>query len=275
MGLNIGLNAITSGGLTIALVFLIIMGILLVSAANKVKAIPEFSQSSGLQNGYNKLKTAYILTFVAAGVALLLAILYGGHDIWWSPTEWIHSVIFLIIIALMLVATVYAYTVLYDLYTPELQDRNGADSFIWSALLFSILAFMIILTMATGRVGYNAARTGVRNRYNELERKVHQTHANLTGEPVNYDLIGAEDPSRRSSDCLPVQIPAQVSNQLPNQVIYSSPVQSLQNQSPGQMIYSSVQSPVYSSQALPMQSPVYSSGQLPIQSQVYSSQPCN
>ncbi len=199
MGLNIGFNAITTGGLFLAAILLVIMAILLLTADAKIRNIPEFDQSSDLQDGHNRLKTAYIVTFVAAGVALLLAIAYAGHEIWWGPSELFHMLFFLILVALWVIAVIYAYTVLEGLYNPELEDRNGADAFIWGALWISILAFLVILATGSGRAGYNVVRGRVTERFTDLEHKVHLTHSRLTGEPVNYDLIAANPPG--SEDC--------------------------------------------------------------------------
>ncbi len=195
MGLNIGVNAITSGGLFIVAIFLLIMAILILSAEKKIKEIPEFSQSKSLQDGRNKLQTSYILAFIAAGIALVLSIVYSGHEIWWCPTEWIHTVFFLIIIVLWLIAVIYIYSVMSDLYNPELEDINGTDNFIWAALWISLLAFLALFVVMSGRVGYNMTKDAVADRFTELEHKVHLTHSHLTGEPVDYDKITAEGPN--------------------------------------------------------------------------------
>ena len=195
MGLNIGLNAITSGGLFIVAILLVLVGILLVSAASKVRELPEFDGSDELENGYNKIKTAYILIFVAAGVALILGIVYAGHDTWWSPSEWIHTLFFLLIAALVIIGLIYAYVVLDGIYTPELPDRNGADGFIWASLLIGLVSMLILMMVGSGRAGYNAIRSNVTDRFNNLEHKVHLTHSHLTGEPIDYDSIGVEGPN--------------------------------------------------------------------------------
>jgi len=233
MGLNIGLNSITSGGLMMAAILLVLMGMLLVTASNKIADNPLFDQSSGLQDGKSKLQTAYILAFSAAAVVLLLAVLYGGHDMWWSPNEWIHTIIFLVVIILLVIVFIYAYGVLDGLYTPELENRNGADLFTWAALLFGVVGFLVVLAMASGRVGYHLVKSNVTDRFHELEHKVHLSHSHLTGNEIDYDFIGAEDPrkvlappsnprprrcappNRDASQCLPCQLPRDRANLAP------------------------------------------------------------
>ena len=189
---NMGLNVITSGGIFLSTVFLVIMGVLLMTASNKIKNLPDFNQSSSLQNNYHNLRIAYIIIFIVAGINLLLSVLYAGHEAWWTPSEWIHSGIFLISIVLLLVSAIYAYSVLDSIYTPALDDRNGADGYIWASLLFAVLSFIVLLTMASGRISYNIVKDDITDRYNDLEHKVHLTHSHLSGVPVDYDKIGAE-----------------------------------------------------------------------------------
>jgi hypothetical protein len=194
MGLNIGLNSVTSGGLFITALFLVIMGVLLVSADNKIRNIPEFTQSSQLMDAHNRIQTAYILTFVAAGVILLLAVLYAGHETWWSPSEYIHGIFLLIALALIVISAIYAYMVLNDLYTPELDDTNGSTSYLWASLLFAVISFLMTFAIGGTRTGYNMVRSDVEDRFTDIEHKIHLTHSHLTGEPVDYDKISAEPP---------------------------------------------------------------------------------
>ena len=190
MGLNVGLNTITTGGLFLATIFIVIMGILLVSAEKKIKDIPEYTQSSDLQDGRSALQTAYILTFIAAGVALVLSIVYMGQEIWWCPPEWIHMIFFLIIVVLLVVASIYAYDVLEGIYDPRLADRVGTDNYIWAALLFAVVSFVTVFMVGSGRAGYGLVRNKMGERVSELERTIYESYSSLTGEPVDYEKIG-------------------------------------------------------------------------------------
>lgn len=181
MGLNVGFNAITTGSMFLLLILLVVTGILFVSAGQKIKDIPEYSRSSRLQNGFNKIQTAYILTFVAAGVALILAIAYGGHEVWWSPSEWVHTLFMIAAAALIIIADVYVYGVLNEIYTPELADRNGVDNFIWAGLWISLLGFLVLLAAGSGRAGYNTVRSKVQDHFEHFKGKVDETHAHITG----------------------------------------------------------------------------------------------
>lgn len=186
MGLNVGANALASGGLGISTILLVVMGVLLVSASNKVREIPEYESSSALKKADNDLKTAYWLAFIGAGVNLLLGIAYAGHETAWCPSEWVHTLVFVLLFAALVISIIYAYIVLNDLYNPDLEDRNGADGFIWAALLIGALAFTGIGAIGVGRVGYNVSRTDVQKRVRHAESKVHEMHSVVTGKPNDF-----------------------------------------------------------------------------------------
>lgn len=184
MGLNIGLNAITAGGLFLAAIFMVLMGFTLVSAASKIKEIPGFDESTGLKDIYNALRVAYILIFIAAGLTLILAILYAGHQKYWCPTEWIHGVVYVIIIALLVIGGVYAYGALTDIDNPLLEGKkNGSTGYIWAALFLGLFALMILIGTGSGRVGYNVMKDEANSRLKEAEVKIKETHAKVMSEP--------------------------------------------------------------------------------------------
>ena len=250
MGVNVGMNAITSGGLGISTILLVIMGILLVSASNKVHDIPEYESSSGLKKAHDDLKTAYWLIFIAAGVLLLLSIAYGGHETAWCPSEWIHSFIFVLVFVALIIGIIYAYIVLNDLYNPELEDTNGATSFIWASLLIGAIAFMGVAAVGTGRIGYNAGRGDVNKRVRHAEDKVHEMHSAITGKPNDFvppvdHCASCEEPE---TPCGPAPVPAVMVapvNQGPDRL---PPVQQYQPRPQYQPTYQSQYQPTYQSQ---------------------------
>ena len=199
MGLNVGANVLTSGSLGLATIILVVMGILLVSASNKLSQLDEFESSSTLKKAHSDLKTAYWLIFISAGIGLLLGIAYAGHETAWCPSEWIHTMVFILMYAALIIGFIYAYIALNDIYNPDIDDRNGADGFIWASLLVGAFAFMLVSAAGTGRIGYNAARGDVTHRVRHAEKKIHEMHSMVTGkvndfvEPV--DKCGScEDP---------------------------------------------------------------------------------
>lgn len=181
----LGFNAITSAALILATVFLIIMGILLVSSKCQVDEIPSSDRSASLQTASNHIQTAYILLFIAAGASLLLAVAYMGQNVWWCPSELIHGIFFLVIIALWLIGIIYAYMALNTLNNPKIEDKNGADSYIWASLLMAIITFVVIFLAIGERLGYNMASAAIRERLASAEEKIHTTYNTIVGSKSN------------------------------------------------------------------------------------------
>jgi NADH:ubiquinone oxidoreductase subunit 6 (subunit J) len=187
MGLNIGANAITAGGLYVGTILLVVMGILLVSATNKAREIREGSNQDGidrLEKIDRDLRTAYILTFVAAAITFLIGAAYTGHETVWCPSEWWHGLFGVIALIVLIIAVVYAYIALNDLFHPDIPERNGADQFIWAALVVSVFAFLTMGAVGSGRVGYNAVGNDTTERLYMAEKKIHEAHSAITGQAM-------------------------------------------------------------------------------------------
>ncbi len=206
MGLGIGANALTSGITFLGTILLVIMGILLVSSSNKVEQLPEFNRSTDLQKLRDNIRTAYILTFISAGIVFLISIAYGGHESAWCPSEWWHGTFAVIALIILVIAVIFAYVALNDLYNPELEDRNGADSFIWAFLIISIFAFLVLGGAASARAGYNVVSDNASKRINMVEKKFHEVHSAITGKPNEY-----EEPKNNCEDCVEETKPRQLS----------------------------------------------------------------
>lgn len=209
--MNVGMNALTSGGFVGATILLVVVGILLVSASNKIKQLPEFNSSSELQKAHNDLKTAYALIFIAAALGLIIAIAYAGHESFWCPSEWVHGLFIFLMVVALIIGVIYAYIVLNNIYTPELPDRNGADAFIWAALVVAALTFMIVAAASSGRVGYNVARRNLYDRVSKAEYKLHEAHSVITGQPNDFDVsdYGCEEKPSESAPVPVMVMPAQ------------------------------------------------------------------
>lgn len=172
MGFNVSLGAITASSLLITAIFLVIMGILLTSAADKMTHIPEYQQSSRLQYNHGELKTAYILVFITAGIIALLAVLYAGQGIYWNITEWIHMFFFFVSFVLVVIAMFYAYAALNSIYNPDLSTQNGSNAYIWSSLLLGLISIVFIITVAAGRIGYNMVKGKIVNQWSKVKKNL-------------------------------------------------------------------------------------------------------
>jgi len=205
MGLNLGVSAMTSGGLILTTLFLAIMGILLVTASNKVKESPN-SEDEDLKKIDNNLVTSYILIWIAAGVTLLLAIAYGGQESAWNLPEWIHAILGFGVIVLLVIGIIYAYIALNELNTPEISDaKNNADAYIWASLVLGVFTFIGLIITGSGRITYNVVKGESTKRVLDAEQKIHETHSKVTGKPMTLTHLKSPTASPLSSCPTPLQ----------------------------------------------------------------------
>ena len=179
MGLNHSVNILTSGFLVSVVVFFVLMGYFLYEAYNKIGQVLEKGDSKRndlqkINSTLNYLKTAYVLAFIAAGMSLLLAVLYAGHESVISPSEYWHLALYVITYALLIISVIYAFMALNRLYDLGIEDRNGADSYIWASLFVALFGFLGLTASGSGRLGMNAARTSVQKRIGQAESNVNE-----------------------------------------------------------------------------------------------------
>lgn len=197
MGLNLGVNILTSGFLVTVLIFLVVMGVLFVTAASKIQEVlidgdSRTNNQQELKSAYNSVRVAYILAFIAAALALLLAILYAGHETVINPSEYWHLALFLITYILLVISVIYAYVALDKIYDLRIADRNGADAYIWAGMLMAIFGFVGLTASGTGRLGMNIMRTGASKRLSAAETKVNE-HLPAIRAQVDENLQAVKD----------------------------------------------------------------------------------
>ena len=179
MGLNLGVNILTSGFLVTVLIFLAAMGILFVSASAKIEEVmiagdARTNDQKQLKSAFDAVRIAYVLSFIAARFALLLAILYAGHETVISPSEYWHLALYLITYVLWIIAMIYAYIALDKVYDIRISTRNGADAYIWAGMLMAIFAFIGLTATGSGRLGMNIMRSRATDRVNQAESKINE-----------------------------------------------------------------------------------------------------
>jgi len=177
MGLNLSVNILTSGFLVSVTVFFALMGYFFAMSYSKMGQVLEKGDGKRnnlekLDSALNNIKVAYILAFIVAGLSLLLAILYAGHESVISPSEYWHLALFLITYILLVIAVIYAFLALNKLYDLSIEDRNGADSYLWAGLFVGLFGFMGLTASSSARLGMNAVRSGASKRLNDVEGKV-------------------------------------------------------------------------------------------------------
>ena len=179
MGLRVTANILTSGFLVTVIIFFVLMGYLFFAASEKMGQVllsgdRRENDLEQLESAYNSIKVAYILAFISAGITLLLAILYAGHETVISPSEYWHLALYLITYILLIISIIYAFIALNKLYDIRINTRNGADAYIWAGLLMSIFAFVGLTATGSGRIGMNVVRSETQARVNKVEANINE-----------------------------------------------------------------------------------------------------
>ena len=267
MGLSV--NILTSGFLVTVVVFFLLMGILFYSSYTKVGAVLIENDSSRndlgqLDGALNNLKVAYIAAFIGTGLALVLAVLYAGHETVIAPSEYWHLGLYVLTFIAWLVAVIYAGLALNKIYNTRITQRNGADAYIWAGLLMAIFIMVGLVSTGAGRIGMNAVRSTARNRLDAAESRIHNDipaiHQHVVDTRANIEahlptIRGKVDDIHQASG---LSLPAEVQYAQPQYVqpqyiqaqppcAQNAPVQYLQAQPQPQIVQVPV-SPQYVSQ---------------------------
>lgn len=177
MGLSV--HILTSGFLVTVVIFFVLTGYFFATAYSKIGQVLEQGDSKSndlekLDSTLNSVRVAYILAFIAAGLTLLLAVLYAGHETVIKPSEYWHLALYLITYVALVISVIYAFIALNKLYDVGISDRNGADAYLWAGVLTAVFAFIGLTATGSGRLGMNAVRSKARSRLEGVESKINE-----------------------------------------------------------------------------------------------------
>ena len=177
--LSWGLHSVTSGFLVTVLVFFVIAGILFLAANNKIDDVIDAGDTKRnnpdkLKTAFNHSRTAYILIFIAAGLALLLSVLYAGQERVWTIHQGWHAFLYLVTYALLVIAAIYAFMAINELNHLDITDKNGADTYLWVGLLMCLMGFIGLTGTGAGQIGMSGVRERLTNRVNVVESNVNE-----------------------------------------------------------------------------------------------------
>ena len=142
-----------TGALLILFALLILLSaILLTIAQSKIMTIEEYKTgNSKLNSAKNNVLTAYILGYVAAGMAVILAILYFGHVAWGIKNEIPHLLVFIILFGLIITSGVFSFIALSNISGSNAQDKQGSEGWIWAALISALVAIIVLIISGAWR----------------------------------------------------------------------------------------------------------------------------
>ena len=153
-------NALSvAGWVTVATILLIVMAILVLVATNRARDLANTGGTStnrvtSIDNIHNKLVWAQVFAWIAAGIALLLALGYVFlHFV--NTTEWIHLILWILLFAALITSGVFLIIALSDIDKITVNNDNGIKSYIWGALITGLIVLIVLLISGGWRIAAN------------------------------------------------------------------------------------------------------------------------
>jgi hypothetical protein len=152
-----------TGILLLIFALLILLGaIFFTISQTKVTSIAEYKAgNTKLVSAKNDLLIAYILGYIAAGMAIVLAILYFGHVAWGIRSEIPHLILFILLFLLVIVSGIFGILALSNIDNAKPANTNGSTGWIWAALIAGLLALVIVIISGAWRAQHNASSSAV------------------------------------------------------------------------------------------------------------------
>ncbi len=151
-------NALSvAGWVTVATILLIVMAILILVATNRARDWRNNNpnlNNSNINNVYNKLVWAQVFAWIAAGIALLLALGYVFlHFV--NTTEWVHLILWILLFAAIITSGILLIIALSDLDKMTINNDDGIKSYIWGALITGLIVMIVLLISGGWRIAAN------------------------------------------------------------------------------------------------------------------------
>jgi hypothetical protein len=165
---------------------LILMGaIFFTISQNKLMNIQEYKNgNSKLHTAKNNLTVAYVLGYIAAGMGIVLAIIYFGHVVWGIQNEIPHLIIFILLFLLVIVSGIFGFIALSQINSSEVADKNSANNWIKAAEVVFLVALSILIISGAWRAQYISTRPKVKT---TVDLATQQELTFTAPETVNYE----------------------------------------------------------------------------------------
>ena len=149
-----------TGGLLLLYTLLILLGAIFFTVAQvRVTQIQEYKNGNAkLNTAKNYLIAAYVLGYIAAGMGLVLAIIYFGHVAWGIQNEWPHLLIFILLFLLVIISGILGFVALRNISDSQAANKNGTEGWIWAAEVVGLLALIILIISGAWRAQYLSTR---------------------------------------------------------------------------------------------------------------------
>lgn len=142
----------TGTSLLVTALILAVSGVLQVIATSK---IPSGSNTTNekLKSAHTYALISYILSFVAAGLTLILAIFYYTHGSIWT-SEWPHLIIFILIAGSTIASGILALLAINDVNDSG-EKKENPDTYLWISVAMLAAALIILAISGAWRVAHN------------------------------------------------------------------------------------------------------------------------
>jgi hypothetical protein len=155
-----------TGLLLVIFAILIILGaVFLTVSFGRIYTIPEYKAgNSKLNNARSSLLVAFILGYIAAGIAVILAILYFGHVAWGINSELPHLFVFILLFACIIISGIFGFVALSNISNSGAQNKAGSEGWIWAALIAYLVGLIVLIISGAWRASYVSRKKTVTKR---------------------------------------------------------------------------------------------------------------
>ena len=137
---------------------LILLGaIFFTIAQTRITGTTEFKNgNSKLNSAKNNLIIAYILGYIAAGMGMLLAVIYFGHVAWGIANEIPHLIIFILLFGLVIASGIFGFIALSEVNGSGIADKTFITNWIWAAEIVGLVALVMLVISGAWRASHVA-----------------------------------------------------------------------------------------------------------------------
>ena len=142
---------------------LVLVGAILFTVAQvRVTNTTEYKNgNSKLNSAKNNLIIAYVLGYIAAGMGIILAIIYFGHVVWGITNEIPHLIIFILLFLLVIASGIFGFIALSDINGTTIPDKGAITNWIWAAEVLGLLALILLVISGAWRASYVSSKPAV------------------------------------------------------------------------------------------------------------------
>jgi len=149
-----------TGILLLVFALLVLAGAIFFTVSQaKVMTIDEYKAgNSKLNSAKNNLLVAYILGYIAAGMGIILAILYFGHVAWGINNEIPHLIVFILLFGLVIVSGIFGFLALSNIDSSGAQNKQGSTGWIWASLIAGLIGLIVLIISGAWRAQHLASQ---------------------------------------------------------------------------------------------------------------------